>query len=120
MAWSDDILGLATSPTRDAKAYEAATARLGTLPIEALVRGWRELSLASLRDRTPGTDLFGRYFDGLGANHPERACDFILAELESEDDDEIVALIAREKLLMQLLHQHGALVAQRLEAAARQ
>jgi hypothetical protein len=117
MAWSDDILGLAATPAGDTRAYEAASARLGTLPMEALVCGWRELSLASLRERTPGIDLFARYFDGLGANEPERACDFILAEVDSESDDEIVALIAREKLLMQLLYQHGARIAERLEAA---
>jgi hypothetical protein len=118
MPWSDDILGLAAAPTGDAKAYEAASARLAALPMEALGQGWRELCLASLRERTPGIDLFARFFDGLGANDPERACDFILAEIDGESDDEIVALIAREKLLMQLLYRNGARIGGRLEAAA--
>ncbi len=118
MAWSDEILDLEPGRPMDAERHGAAMERLATLPLEALLRGWRELSLASLRDRTPGIDLFSRYFDGIGANDPERACDFILAEVAGESDDEVVALIAREKLLMQLLHRHAARIAPKLEAAA--
>jgi hypothetical protein len=118
MAWSDDILGIGVDGTKDAKVHAAAMDRLSALPMQALLRGWDELNRASLRDRSAGMDLFNRYFDGVGASDPGRACNFVIAEAEFESDDELVALIPREKLLLQLLHRHAARIAHRLEAEA--
>ncbi len=67
---------------------------------------------------TDGTRLFCSYFDGLGENDPDRACDFILASVADERDEELVASIGDGKMLGQLLLRHGALTQSRLTPAA--
>jgi len=58
------------------------------------------------------------YFDRLGHEDPERALAFIEAAVTQEPNDALVALLAQEKLLSQLLHFNAARVVDGLEAAA--
>jgi hypothetical protein len=58
------------------------------------------------------------YFDGLAQDNPERAVEFIAAELDDEPDDEIVALLAEGQLLGQLLNVHALRVAGRMQELA--
>jgi len=86
--------------------------------MEDLVSAWREVSTTGLKDQTAGTHAFLMYFDSLAHETPERAVEFIEAELTSEPDDEIVMLLAESKVLSQLLHFHGLRVATALQALA--
>jgi hypothetical protein len=95
-----------------------AEAKLAMLPLDDLVRGWREINTVGLRDRTSGTYAFDMYFDRLGRDDPDRALAFVTAVVADEPDDALVALLARGKLLMQLLHNHAPRVMEGLEAAA--
>jgi hypothetical protein len=119
MGWCDERLGIPESPDGAERGPTAdEVARLKALPVEDLVRGWREMSTTGLKDQTAGTYAFHRYFDRLGCDEPERAVAFIEAELVSEEDDAVVALIAEGKLLGQLLHFHGPRVARLLQEIA--
>jgi Family of unknown function (DUF6869) len=119
MTWCDETLGL--DPAADEMTPEqlaAANARLAALPLTDLVRGWREVGTVGQRDRTQGVYSFSMYFDRLGHDDPERALAFIEAMVTHEPDDALLALVAQEKLLGQLLHFNAARVVDGLEAAA--
>jgi hypothetical protein len=120
MGWCEERLGFPQGadgasnwPTAD-----EVDARLAALPVEDLVRGFREASTTGLKDHTAGTRAFLMYFDRLAYHWPERALAFIEAELASEPDDSMVALLAEGKLLGQLLHFHAASVAKPLQEMA--
>ncbi len=121
MGWCDEVLGFcdasggAIEPPPSAEAVEA---RLAGLPMESLVRAWREVSTTGLKDQTAGTHAFLMYFDSLAHETPERAVAFIEAELTSEPDDEIVMLLAEGKVLGQLLVFHAGRVATALQELA--
>ena len=93
-------------------------AELASLPMDDLVRGWREQATTSLRDQTPGTHAFHMYFDRLAHHQPERAVFFIEAMLVQEPDDALIALMVESKLVGQLLHFHGPRVARSLQELA--
>jgi Family of unknown function (DUF6869) len=121
MGWCDEVLGFrdpSGGPADDLPSHEETQARLETLPVEDLVRGWRESSTTGLKDDTAGTHAFRMYFDGLAYDSPERAVQFIEAELAEEADDALVALIAEGKLMGQLLHFHGPRVVRALQEMA--
>jgi uncharacterized protein DUF6869 len=120
MGWCEERLGFpqgadgaAEPPTAD-----EVDARLAALPVEDLVRGFREASTTGLKEQTPAVHAFHMYFDGLAYHWPERALAFIEAELANEQDDAIVALLAEGKLLGQLLHFHAGRVAKPLQEMA--
>jgi hypothetical protein len=121
MGWCDEVLGFSDASGGEVEpppSAEAVEARLARLPIGDLVRAWREISTTGLKDQTAGTHAFLMYFDSLAHETPERAVEFIEAELTSEPDDEIVMLLAESKVLSQLLHFHGLRVATALQALA--
>jgi len=119
MTWCDATLGL--DPAAEAMTQEElvqAEARLAALPLADLVRGWREAGKVGLRERTSGVHRFSMYFDRLGHDDPERALAFIEAMVTDEPDDALVALMAQDKLLSQLVHFNAARVIDGLEALA--
>jgi len=118
MNWCDQTLGIDRAADMTLESRAQVDARLARLPMADLVRGWREQSIVTLREQTRGTHCFDMYFDRLGHDDPERALAFIEAEVTSEPDDAIVALVAEEKLLTQLLHFNATRVAGGLETAA--
>jgi len=121
MGWCDEVLGFCDAfggEVEPPPAAEDIEARLAGLPMTDLVRAWREVSTTGLKDQTAGTHAFLMYFDGLAHDAPERAAEFIEAELTSEPDDELVMLLAESKVLSQLLHFHGLRVATSLQALA--
>jgi len=118
MAWCDEVLGLRAHAAITGLMPDDLSARLATLPMEDLVRGWRELSRTGLKDRTPGTHAFLLYFDRISYDTPDRALEFLEAELAGETDDAVVALLAQGKLLGQLLHFHAPRVAPALQELA--
>jgi hypothetical protein len=119
MNWCDERLGISPSAAAPRPTDEAVEARLAALPVADLVRGWREVAAAGLREETAGTRRFALYFDRLGRQEPERALAFITAAVEIEPDDAVVMLIAEEKVLGQLLVFRADRVVDGLEAAAR-
>src|SRR5262245_56066123 len=118
MNWCDQTLGIdrATDMTQESRAQ--VDARLARLPMADLVRGWREKSIVTLREQTRGTHCFDMYFDRLGHDDPERALAFLEAEVTSEPNEAIGALVAQDKLVTELLHFNAARVAGGLEEAA--
>jgi len=118
MNWCDHTLGTARAADMTQETRAQVDAKLSRLPMADLVRGWREKSTVTLREQTRGTHCFDMYFDRLGHDDPERALAFIEAEVASEPNDAIVALVAQDKLLTQLLHFNAARVVDGLEAAA--
>jgi hypothetical protein len=115
MNWCDETLGFGREP---APSDEEIQARLAAFSPDELVRAWREVSATSLRDRTDGTLALGTLFDRIGHDEPERAVAFLEALLASEPDDALVALVAQQKLLGQLLHFNGPRVARALQELA--
>lgn len=121
MNWCDEVLGYADASGRADEpppGAEVIDTRLAALPMDDLVRAWREVSTIGLKDQTDGSHALLMYFDRLAHDAPERAVEFIEAELASEPDDEIVALLAESKVLSQLLHFHGPRVTTALQALA--
>ena len=118
MTWCDEVLGQRAEAAITGLMPDDLSARLATLPMEDLVRGWRELSQAGLKDRTPGTHAFLLYFDRISYDTPDRALEFLKAELAGETEDAVVALLAQGKLLGQLLHFHAPRVAPALQELA--
>lgn len=119
MTWCDETLGL--DPAAEGMTQEqlaSANARLAALPILDLVRGWREAGTLGPRTRTPGVHCFSTYFDRLGHGDPARSLAFIEAVLTHEPDDALVAPLAQEKFLSQLVYYNGARVIDGLEEAA--
>ncbi len=96
MTWCDERLGFVQAADGLIGAPDAALidARLASLPMGDLVRGWREQATTSLQAPTPGTHAFHMYFDRLALYHPERASTFIEAMLVHERVDALVALLA--------------------------
>jgi len=117
MNWCDHRLGLQPAADMMQASLAPAEAKLATLPLCDLVRGWREVGTVGLREQTPGTHCFDMYFDRLGHDDPVRALAFIEAEVAAEPNDALVALVADGKLLSQLLHYNAARVVDGLEAA---
>jgi hypothetical protein len=118
MNWCDERLGLPAEDGPDHFHSEEHQAAIAAMPVEDLVRGWRAMNRARYPDKTAGCWCFDRYFDALGHQDPQRAVDFIAAELAGEPDDAMVALIADGKLLPQLLHFNAPKVAGRLVETA--
>jgi uncharacterized protein DUF6869 len=120
MTWCDERLGFVQAADGSIDWPDAAVidARLASLNLDDLMRGWREQATNSLREETPGSRAFHVYFDRLAYHDPERAVSFIEAMLVQEQDDALVALIAEGKLLGQLLHFQGPRVAQALQELA--
>jgi hypothetical protein len=121
MGWCDEVLGLSDASGGEVDpppAAEEVEARLASLPMADLVRAWREVNTTGLKDQTAGTHAFFMYFDSLAHETPDRAVEFIEAELTGEPDDEIVMLLAESKVLSQLLHFHGLRVSTALQALA--
>src|SRR5215813_9876942 len=118
MNWCDHRLGLQPAADMMQASLAPAEAKLATLPLCDLVRGWREVGTVGLREQTPGTHCFDMYFDRLGQDDPDRALAFVEAEVTSEPDDALVALAAEGKLLPQLLHCNGGRVIGALEGSA--
>ncbi len=120
MTWCDERLGFVQAADGSIEGPDAAAidATFASLPMDDLVRGWREQATTSLKSETPGTRAFHMYFDRLAHHQPERAVSFIEAMLVQERDDALVALMAESKLLGQLLHFHGPRVAQSLQELA--
>lgn len=117
MAWCDDVLGFDPELPPDRAEWEAAQARIADLPASDLVHAWREVAHSSFVDRSPGADLFHTYFDGLGHDDPERTVAFLEEAARSEEDDEVLALIGEDKLLLQLLHFNAGRIIDAIEAA---
>ncbi|MGO8801102.1 MAG: DUF6869 domain-containing protein [Roseiarcus sp.] len=117
MNWCDEILGL-RGEAFSKEGYARAMAVAKSLSIADLRQAWRVVSYTRRPEGTDGTRLFCSYFDGLGENDPDRACDFIQASVADERDEELVALIGDGKMLGQLLLRHGALTQSRLAPAA--
>jgi hypothetical protein len=121
MGFCDEVLGFCDASGGEAEpppAAEEVEARLASLPMEDLVRAWREASTTGLKDRTDGTHAFTLYFDRLSHETPELGIAFIEAALASEPDDEIVMLLAEGKVLGQLLVFHARRVASALQELA--
>jgi hypothetical protein len=121
MGWCDEVLGFCDASGGEVDPPPAADeveARLAVLPMEDLVRAWREISTTGLKDRTDGIHAFTMYFDRLSNDTPERGIAFIEAELASEPDDEIVMLLAEGKVLGQLLVFHAVRVASAFQELA--
>jgi hypothetical protein len=120
MGWCEERLGFPQGAERvaDGPTADEVDARLAALPVDDLMRGWREASTTGLKDQTPATYALHTYFDRLAYHRPERALAFIEAELANEKDDAMVALIAEGKLLGQLLHFHAPRVAKPLQEMA--
>src|SRR5262249_8512322 len=116
MNWCDHKLGVDSAVHMTQESIARADARVASLPLAALGRGWREVGTIGLREQPPGTHCFDMYFDRLGQDDPDRALAFVEAEVASEPDDALVALVAEGKLLPQLLHFNGARVIGPLEA----
>jgi hypothetical protein len=119
MHWCDERL--AEEPGADASCETLAAgfeAIFETMALSDLVRGWREANCTDLRGRTPGCRAFLDYFDRIGRDSPDRAFAFIEAIAADEPDDALLALIAEEKLLGQLLHFHGTRLARDFQIAA--
>lgn len=117
MGWCDEVLGLDPLVPPDRAQWEAAQARIADLPPDDLVHAWREVAHSSFVDRSPGADLFHTFFDGLGHDDPEKAVAFLEEAARVEEDDEVLALIGEDKLLLQLLHFNAGRIIDALEAA---
>src|SRR5258708_26745792 len=118
MNWCDHRLGLDSAAHMMQESLARAEVRVAALPLADLVRGWREVGSVGLREQTPGTHCFDMYFDRLGHDDPERAFAFVEADVASEPDNALVALLADGKLLPQLLHFSGGRVIGTLEESA--
>jgi hypothetical protein len=118
MNWCDHKLGLEPAAQMTRESFARMDTTLASLPPADLVRGWREVATVGLLEQTRGTHCFDMYFDRLGHDDPERALAFIEAEVASEPDDALVALVAEGKLLAQLLNVNAARVVDGLEKVA--
>ena len=121
MGWCDEVLGFCNASGGEIEpppSPQEIETRLAGLPMDDLVRAWREVSNTGLKEQTAGTHAFSMYFDGLSHATPERGIAFIEAELAGEPDDEIVMLLAEGKVLGQLLVFHARRVATELQALA--
>ena len=106
MSWCDKVLGYCDasgSAVEPGPAYDDVVARIGTLPVTDWVRAWREVCRTRFSDQTPGVYAFKSHFDSLSHNDPERGVAFIEAALQHETDDEVLLLLARSKVLGQLM-----------------
>ena len=118
MTWCDEVLGLRAEEDITGLMPDDLSARLATLPMEDLGRGWRELSQTRLKDQTPGTHAFLLYFDRVAYDTPDCTLEFLEAELAGETDAAVVALLAQGKMLGQLLHYHAPRIAPALQELA--
>lgn len=106
MSWCDEVLGYCDasgSAAEPVPAYEEVSARIEALPMTDWVHGWREVCRTKFSDRTPGVDAFKSHFDSLSHEDPERGVAFLEAALQHETDDEVLLLLAKSKVLGQLL-----------------
>ena len=106
MSWCDKVLGYCDasgSAVEPGPAYDDVVARIGTLPVTDWVRAWREVCRTRFSDQTPGVYAFKSHFDSLSHDDPERGVAFIEAALQHETDDEVLLLLARSKVLGQLM-----------------
>jgi hypothetical protein len=117
MGWCDDRLDLDPTLGLTHDSLQECEDKLATVPLADLVRGWREMNTTGMRDGTSGTYAFAMYFDRLGHSDPDRALAFVAAVVADEPDQALVVMLARGKLLMQLLHNHAPRVVAELEAA---
>src|SRR5262249_48163425 len=117
MNWCDHRLGLQPAADMMQASLAPAEAKLATLPLCDLVRGWREVGTVGLREPPPGPFCFDMYFARLGHDAPGRALPFIEPGVAAEPNDALVALVADGKLLSQPLHYTPARVVDVLEAA---
>jgi len=121
MTWCDEVLGFcddAGCALDPAPVHEGISDRIEALPMTGWVRAWREVCTTKFRDRTPGTYAFVTHFDRLSHDEPERGVAFIEQALRDEPDDEVINLIAKGKLLGQLLVFHAARAAPLLQELA--
>jgi len=121
MGWCDEVLGFCDASGGAIEPHpstEEIETRLAGLPVEDLVRAWREMSTTGLKGQTAGTHAFTMYFDSLAHHAPARAVEFIEAALAHEPDDELVMLLAESKVLGQLLHFHAPRIATSLQELA--
>jgi hypothetical protein len=102
MNWCDERLGIAAEAGMPSRSFGELQSKLASLPIEDLVRGWREINVIGLRDHTDGIFAFQMYFDRLGTDAPERALAFVLSAVANEPDDVVLARLAHAKLLWRL------------------
>jgi hypothetical protein len=118
MSWCDKQLGLDPAAEMTGEMRDAADRTIAGLPVANLVRAWRETKTVSYPHWTAGECRFHMYFDRVGYDDPQRALAFVVAEVTIEPDDAIVAMLAEEKLLMQLLGNNVQQTVDGLEAAA--
>src|SRR5437763_11752686 len=118
MSWCDAKLGLEPDAELTRELLVETGDKIAGLPIADLVRAFHEIQTVNFTQRTTGIYCFDMYFDRLGHDDPARALSFIIAAVELEPDDAIVAMLAKGKLLMQLLHGAAEHVVAGLEVAA--
>jgi hypothetical protein len=85
---------------------------------DELATTWRALQSVSLREQTEGTCAAAQYFDSLSHDDPGRAFELVLNVLRSETETSILLQLGT-RLMCTLVHRHGALLIDRMEAEAR-
>lgn len=106
MSWCDEVLGYCDAsgnPVEPVPAYEDVFARIDALPMTDWVRAWREVCRTKFSEQTPGVYAFKSHFDRLSHEDPQRGVAFLEAALHHETDDEVLLLLAKSKVLGQLL-----------------
>jgi hypothetical protein len=104
MFWCDEKLGLDPAVEMTRELMDATDQTIAGLPVPDLVRAWRETQTVGYPRRTVGEYRFHMYFDRVGHDDPQRALAFVVAEVATEPDDAIVAMLADNRATEQLTH----------------
>ena len=117
MVTAEDAIVVVNSMS-ELKGDDEANALFDALPMPQLAAMWCALQRVSRRDQTGSVWAAKIYFDHLPSDQPDRALDLALEVLATEHDKPTVMLL-NDKLMLSLMFTHGAVMIDRVEAAAR-
>jgi hypothetical protein len=118
MSFIDDAKAAATMAVPGVRTPDEARAAFDAMSIAELAARWRMLQFVGVKEQTDGTWMATLYFDALPHESPMRAFDLALAVLAAETDMSV--RLRLNDLMATLVHVHGALLVDRIEADAAQ
>jgi hypothetical protein len=117
MSFIDDAKAAATMAAPGPGAPDEVRAAFDAMPIAELAARWRMLQFLGLKEQTEETWTASRYFDDLPHESPARAYDMVLAVLAAETDISVRLQLCNDVMPI-LVHAHGAMLVDRIEADA--
>ena len=116
MSFIDDAKAAATMAVPGPGAPDEVRAAFDAMSIVELAARWRMLQFVGVKEQTADTWTATRYFDDLPHESPARAYDMVRAVLAAETDMSV--RLRLHDVMSTLVHAHGAMLVDRIEADA--